>query len=546
MIVRTTILSLILLFSLAAPSLSALDPAWIRVLSGSVATTPVVGYNRVIATCDDTSVTALTPSGDFLWSRVVRGGARYLWMSSRSLLIALSSNGTIHAFSQDGYPVWRIKGPSRPVLQPLEGLDGRIFIFFANRLVTLTHTGVRLWQIPLGKEPIHVSLTGNGEVLISFMDNTLMLISPFGEILAEYAPDDKIGALAEAPSGFFILGKEDSLSYYDVRRTTGIQRIWQTRLSAQPLGVTVESGTAVIILSDGTIVALNESDGERLWATSLGSPVLSPLTIEKTYGQFSLVCPGLAAAVSPDGSLLWVHSLSGSVGLPVMDSSGTVYAASGEWKLGAWSPEKRISTQKKPKKGRNYSILTGRSVEYGIPFMSGRRELELFFKELSQVLDSGSIGPAEVGYARRLTEILGNDVAALPYTRSLDGWERSRAAVLLGKMGSLEYREVILSSAYGNFDEAMAIGILQGLCFFGPDEDGQTLQAIRHLVRAGGIWSDPVKKSACDVLYTIARYSYSPASLEAVSEITALAGSPNSTFIREYAGAKLKALLETK
>ena len=139
--------------------------------------------------------------------------------------------------------------------------------------------------------------------------------------------------------------------------------------------------------------------------------------------------------------------------------------------------------------------------------------------------------------ARRLAEILED-------SEQYSDDERARAATLIGKLGSTEYRDLLVAEAAKTSGETLSTGILLGLAASVPDPDGSMLDPIRDIVRKNSYVDESVAFSACDALYALVRYSSGPIALEGTRLLTQFLDERVPKSVNEYARQRLGRLLK--
>ncbi len=532
-------------------SLGALDPSWTRILTGNVTAGPVCIDDRVFVGTSDRSVTCVSADGRFLWSRPVPGGpAVYLSASSGGMLLVAGKNGSISAYNPDGRFLWRLTGSSVPTAAPIPGRDGRAFVLYEKRIHCIGPSSGLKWSLPVDFTAAgHAGETGDGDLVLSTKDGFIARVSPYGGLLERIAVAGTVTWLESAPSGFFAGFQDGSVGYCHVRpglpaRGRESVFLWRSQGGDPCRALSYLDGTLAVARRSGVIDALNATDGSPLWSVRGANLDGQSVTSSAAYGQFTFASSSAAISLTPGGRVLYSHSYKPAHGGVALSPEGHIFVPGADWALRSFRPETRISDKKRPANPAKYGILEGRSIEYAGAYFSGRDAIAGFFAEVLVALEGGTVGPDEVGYARRLVDILSNDSGDPMFPRDFDEHERGRAASLLGAIGSTEYREPLLSVTYGPMDESLAIGVLHGLSLLGPDRDGRTLDAIERILRAAGFSSQTVQRSACSALYAVARYSTGEVSRGAVSMLIALTARPYGAQTGEYARALLASLLE--
>lgn len=523
---------------------------WSRALPGAPLSDPVPDDDRVYIACADRSVVCLSESGSFLWSRTVRGKVLpFISVSPSGMVFASSEPGAVSAFNRDGSLVWTLKSGTPPILAPRIGRDGRLFIVFDSSVACVSATGAVKWTLPLDVRPAPpLSETADGDLLVGTAAGPLLRISPFGELLERIQVPEPVSCLLPVPGGFVSAGKSGVIRAWDVRsrRREAMREssdaVWEYDVRSGVSALALGGGTLLAAGENGVLRGLNVTDGSVLWSSSLGFPVPPGSGLAYDYGRFNITLPGHFASRSVDGTSGPDAAFPVYSGRPALSPGGIVYVPSSDWALHAYRAETRVKTEKKSHKYANYGILKGIDTDFARDAFIGAVfdsvGVSLFFEDVSRAIRAGTVGTSEPAWARQLVRILADKPARFPFPARDSGYdetERARAASLLGKLGSEEYREPLLASAGSDFDSGRAIGVLYGLSALGPDPDGRTIGAVRQIVRAAGPERPDVLMAACDTLYAIARYSAGTVALDATRFLAEFLESPYQGRVQNYA-----------
>ncbi len=534
------------------PAPARADALWTRVLAGEIASGPIASGERAYLAGTDRTVTCVSESGSFLWSKPIPGKVSpFMTVLQSGIVIAVSGSGIVTALSADGLFLWRVSCGERPVASPYEGRDGRIFLVYANSVACLSQTARIKWTLSLRDEATDmVSETGSGDLLVLLSSNTLLRISPFGQELSRIALNERPLAILPVGQGFVCGFPSGRIVAYYVRegRTgagqVGMEAVWETRGKGAIVALALGEGTLCALSATGSVLGLNETDGATLWESATGRPAGSGGSVSWEYGQFNVSMHGYACAITRDGRHVWELDSGAAAGIPVLSKSGLAYVATGTQALAAYRAEIRVRGEKKERKAENYGILTGSSDEYGTPLTEDRLLVSAFLSSVSADIESGVTGPDEVSRSRRLAEIVRNSSGPVTGSRDFDATERARAASLLGKLGSEEARSVLIEAVAGEADTTVIVGILYGLASLGPDPDGRGLDAISRVARESGIGNQTVNRASCDALYAIIRYTGGNVARDGVSILGRFATSPYGNLDREYARRTMEKILE--
>lgn len=524
-----------------------MEPVWIRVLPGALTTSPAVNGDRIFSLTDNRSVTCLSATGDFLWSRPVRGkNISYLQVTGNGMVYILSRDGFLTVLSRDGMLLWTMRFNREPVAPPYRGKDGRNFFLFRNAIVCMTDYGSILWnRAVLLQKFAGVSRTGDGILLLYNTDGTVLMYSPFGSELGTYILDGIPGSVAPLPSGFAAGFPDGTLEFHDVRTGAAgarAEKMWQIPGPGSVAAVAPHNGTLYCVYRNGTVSAYNETDGTLLWNSGIGIGVAGDTYIDFSYGRITVLSAGLAASFDENGSRIWVHAPVSLRGTPKISVDGRLYGAGSGWTVAAFNPEDRILARKNSINSETYGILNTSFSSY--PYANTSDQLFAFFDRVEQALSAGDVGDSEPVFARWLSDILAGSYSDPFSDLRPDSTSRGRAASLLGRLGSHEYRPLLLAVAQRQCDESLAIGIIYGLSRFGPDTTGESVRAIHLLAQRAGVRSTAVQFAACDALSVLARFSSDSVRDDAVRILTSFSAEPWNDQVRNYARKTLESLLQ--
>lgn len=534
--------------------LHALEELWTRVLSGDMAGPPAFFEDRVFVGATDKSITCLDSRGSFLWSRPLKGSfARYVSVLPGGVIVACGESGVLTAFGNDGLFLWQISGAEKPIMAPHVGRDGRIFVFGRNSVSAITVSGTILWTVKT-VETISPLLceTGDGDIILLSENSLFLRISPFGELKERIPFAGEVKALSALPWGFASGHADGTIRAWDVRNKRGSgrndsEKIWEYRGKGGVVGLIARDTTLFTQIQDGTMGLLNITDGTPLWelpsSKQNAKNAVSPHILYDD-GSYLSISNDEIRSLSERGTLQWLFALPNGLTYPRISPSGILFAASGQWRVSAFRVESKIRDEKKLSVTKKYGILNGYSLFYGNPFAVSSGDIAAALDEISESLAKGSVGPAEVNYARLLSEIVFGTRGGFLEGDSYDTAMRSRAASLLGRLGSLEYRQVLLDALSRTDDESMAIGIVYGLSSIAVDTDGQSLAAIREVVRRYGPDNLSVLRASCDALYAIVRYSHGRKAVEGTLFLAEMARSPYDQRAADYARTTLLRIIQ--
>lgn len=522
------------------------DVLWTRILPGQVSAGPVLHDGRIFAAGIDRTLTAIDESGELKWNRRIPGRTPlFLTVTASGLVLAVSEPGILSAHNTDGLFVWQMSSSSPTVCAPVNGRDGRIFLVFPTHINAITQTGTVLWRTNVPEKPTgRVGETGDGHLLVFLADGSILRVSPFGEVLERIVLPSLPLDIHPAPTGFIAGLENGQVVYCDVRPRRNNARdteiIWTYTSRSKPVALSVNRNEVFILCSDGSFCSLHVTDGTELRVMNLGFGVATKPVLSFDYDKWICVLPGKAIALSVSGRKEWEISLASSLANPVISDSGVIFGATLQGGISGVRAETRIGREKKMLKAQSYGILTGKSRYWGV----SASETKTLFAATHRDIDEGNVGIREVHYARRLSELLSNNTGDPFVSAPVASEDRSRSALLLGRLGSDEYRAVLVDQMYRNPDETLSVGLLLALAVSGPGVGNDEISAVRHVLRTSPLHTISVHLAACDALYTFARYAGGQRSVEASRILLEMTKEPYDGRVQSYALKILARILQ--
>lgn len=534
----SAIACLLLLFASSLPASAfdrsgTLESEWSRVLSADIDAGPAVASGRIFCATSDGVLHCLDGKGAFLWSKPMKKRQpKFLTASQEGFVYAVSETGYVAAYNADGLFLWGLSGSRPPVFPPLVGRDGRLFLVYQDAIRCVSASGALKWSRPLPASPAFAPIQdGNGYVAIPALENMLFLISPFGELHEAMRIEPMLTAIAAIPDGFVCAFASGSLIRVSTGAASGI--LWKTVLLSPCASLLEDGGTLYAFALDGSVTALNATDGEALWSKQTGI-ANDPAELSMIDGSILASTGTQIAAVHQSGASSWIYRLSSPVRNPALLDGELLCGSGSDWMLRAYRVQTRISREKNTHKAENYGILTDTVPAELYMSPDPDREQADFFAMVADSLRSGGPASSEVYFARRLAAIAANTAAR--------AFDRGRAAALLGQLGSFEYRPVLAAAGTKETDSSAMIGFLYGIASIGYDPDGSSLEAIQSISRNAGPQEVAVQLAVCDALYAIVRYS-SARSAETSKFLATFAASPHAAPVRKHAISLLSNIL---
>ena len=535
---------------------------WRQPLSGNVISEISARLQSIVAVCEGGSVRAFGASGAPLWDYKVPG--RFLPFLGRSRSAAsylCRTNGEFIALSRTGLVQWRLNLSGPIVAPPLSGWDERVFIFLSKKIVCLSASGHTLWQrelsAPLAGE---TALDRRGGVITVLEDNTLLFVSPFGEVsqiklyeaprfILPIPPEQRAG-VSRAKEGENENGERVLLIYGDGRleayTMAGKASGNLTHLGAAPVAAAAFKSYAVVQLSTGFLAALDVDKGAVRWKSpsmpgvgAAGNRAQRPLIqFDEEEGLIYLLSITGAAAFKFDGTELWNTRLENAAVTPAFDE-GALYSGGRDWILYAYKAEARPDPPPRaslPALGR-YGLGQGPSRREWTDFSERYDfEYETLLRQMEKSILSGGLGEEEPVVVRSLIGIVSDKQTILT--------ERVEAARLLGLIGSTETTPFLARRLLAESDGTVQTEIVLALGRIGVDPQGRVLDVFQRLIERQRpvIQNEPLFLAIAAALGNMCRFSGPPVSERGVRLLVMLANENSSSAVHEKARRELESL----
>lgn len=194
---KTAVISLILLlFSTAfCDTLDYLNASWNTVTGGELVCSPEATDFGFVTVTDGRTLEAFSSKGTVLWSKKLALSSKcMIKVLEKDFILTVTASGKkLSMFNSSGVLLWEKNLDYKVIAKPVEGRDGRFFVFGKNTLECYSITGLQKWTLNFEEtlsqnlEPCEVQ---DGSIVYFLegkaSENTKALrVSPFGEINEE-------------------------------------------------------------------------------------------------------------------------------------------------------------------------------------------------------------------------------------------------------------------------------------------------------------------------------------------------------------------------
>jgi len=289
---------------------------------------PVIdGNGRIIFSCGNGSVNAMSREGNLIWSYSINSFVvSYPAIDSNGNIYVSAGDDQMHAISPDGTLKWTFPIDDYSNPPPTIGSDGTIYVG-SKGLYALNPDGSLLWNFSANGTIYTPALGDDGTLYCGSSDDYVFAINPDGSLKWKYNANETTVTASIGKDGTIYVGSRNNMTALNPDGSLK----WQTNIG----------GTTPAIGKDGTLYF--GSHNYTFWAlTPDGKPKWSYFTGDDGPSGWSHPAIGSDGTIyvgsddhnfysfTPTGKVKWSFLTGGMVtGSPAIDEDGTIY-------FGAW------------------------------------------------------------------------------------------------------------------------------------------------------------------------------------------------------------------
>ncbi len=525
-----------------APPVSANAPVHFRWAAGGVLIArPTAGEGICYFLSKDRAAYALDDNGRVLFRAdldlspqaiftPLRAGSLFIVDGSRVLRVN-RSGGISLSFQQDP----RL---GEHAYSPVEGFDGRVFVA-GTHLSCYSVSGLLKWALPL-PSPAALSpvLLSDGSVALGLSDGTILALDAFGKESFRYPAQGKPLRLIPGQAGALaILRSGGGVELYHPQRGSLPLASGIVDLISSP-----EEGQGYYALDASAKLSLLDPEGRLAWKIDVGRG----FERLKAYpGRVYAMGKERILACTRTGTALREIELKNAAVEPEIGPAGIVFSGGRDWIVYAY----RFDIERAGVYGSSApGALSGsyglegydRRDYFGYPGLSDSSFQEKLLDDVENSLKSGNMGEGE-RYALALCSALARSKldADSGYAQKKEGYfpqVRARACRLLGILGSIESRQVLIQVMRKDPEPAVKAAAADALGLIAWDGDGASLDALEE-ISSRAPWSgwDSYLISAAHAVKRISIYEGVPVSDRGIAALMRLADGPYAQAVKKGA-----------
>lgn len=546
---RTCIYSVSLfLFINAFASLytQSLDTYWTLVAAGKNITAPVFWDGNIYTAGEDKALNCITSNGKFLWRRnTTEFPGNFLSVSAAGLVYLITAKGNLEVFSSQGFPAWRYTLNKKPIFPVYIARDGRCFVIQSDGIICLTPSGNLKWKLRLASAPVAPPVeTGSKDIILLLASGDFLRISIFGSITEQHRLKKTVSAVAEAPEGYILACTDSTITYY--KTANGSESVWQSDAAGICKSIfCTASGNVLYLFENGRAVFKTLKTNELLWETVLQHGFSAGVRCTASGDEFNITAKGYGCVLTEGGKIKWEKRIPEEQFFPLITENGLLIGITEEF-FNAYRMETKLLRRgaKAAVPGNFYSITEEKenTETSGLPFFIEYETVGKLLEVIREEIENGTVGEKEPRYAFQLKTVLQNKRKASYFVQDFSSFDRAAAAELLGKLGSYEYRAILLDAIDAGNDSTVTAGILRGLEYSAYDPDGKTIEGLRFIIQQASYNDTEIMKAACDCLAVLVKTGGGETAKAAIALLFSITADKYSPFIQNYARRKIETI----
>lgn len=498
-------------------SIDDMEYSWLGVLSGSALTKPVkTSYGYAVLT-DGRMINAFNEEGKILWQHGINGRpSPYLSVTQEDFLLTVVLKSNLTLINPSGLQLWSKDSGFEITKPPLEGRDGRIFIFGEKEASAFGFNGIQKWTVetdPLSRTLMPCQLN-DGSLLVFLEEENdgrtvARRINPFGVLLEKITFSGKVLNASSHKNGVFLVfssGETGICSAKDITENSTYS-LWVSKTGL--------NGKSAVIFPDNTEIVYGILSAQGLDVLTVNAEtgtVLSSFNIPEIKNSPLIFNVFTDFIVSSDSRNLVLYSKDGkpikSVKLPdtgnpgekspasdwnhlLFSLSGNLLLTTSSWNLVSYRIYlNNIIPQKKTDSGnyREFYDAYQKEIKFTSDYAKSYRK---------DILLEGNYGSDEIQLYRENSSVLENYLSAITTSSSPNGYTETELDTLFNYDANTVSKVISMHSLFGTEtvtkdfsrllnvcnNEVILTAVLKQVQNFGYDPKEELLDSLELLIR---------------------------------------------------------------
>lgn len=455
-----------------SPPEASLAPTVFRYpVGGLTIGSPTATEDGVCLLSHDGAVYALSDSGKIQFrTEAGKQNASLYSLFSGQIVVAYPDGKTL-VFNRAGKLSYSLELPGQLQREALQGSDGRLY-FLGKSLVCTSMSGERKWEYNFTSQVSYFTLNANGTEAYVFLQNgNFLRISPYGTLIDERTLSLEIVKAISYEDFIIALDTSGTLHRFYLKNNTKTED--KSALSGVKDFCASTNKNSFYALTKSAIHKINVNLNHEKESTNNAGDGATLI-----LGNLGVTVVGLnrVSAYNHDLELRKELVTKNASALPALSSHGIVYSIGKDWILYAYSfdplfvASKGTSADYSQKEVAKPYFL---GLDNRLESIDGRKYL---LDSVEKNIKSGTIGEGEEeafalsAYVLSLSRNPAPENATPKFRTSAS--ERMSAATILGQLGTIEARRVLIEAFANDTDLAVKAACAEALGKIGADPDG--------------------------------------------------------------------------
>lgn len=475
---------------------SEINLSWRAATGGKIRARPVIlDRGSVCIISEDHHVYSYDATGNMEWKyRIQEKVSDSFKKGPSGLLYAVSETGRLYGLNEYGTLIFEnriVDGTPWGQLVfhhtgPLAGITHEGVVYSAS------HNGLRRWSIDMKSKPAaQPVMTDSGNVFTAHKNNSIRILSLYGEERGELSFSSRITALVNGPGDTVLAGFSDG-RFRTISPGGTVLRETTQQFGSVSAMYPAESG--LVLLCGTNTIAIFDYDGNRAQAAfDTAVPVNPQITAGPGSSFFAVGTDGRVICFDMRGRIIWSFSGKNRMNLPVISDEGTIYVGSRDWVFYVFSSIPTVWEARKPnvalqKNVTRQKVFTDPDYRYLYGLLTSGDE-DIFHEAMAMIhkdINSENVGIRELHFRIMCQELskqwLNHESRPSYGPHYISDSIRAEVVSILGRVGDLH-----------------TIRLLTELLF----QEKKSLVRARIISTLGEIGSDP-RGTVCEAMYRLA------------------------------------------
>ncbi len=298
--------------------ISKREPDKISVLAGNLLCQPVkTGYGYA-AVGEGKQVYGFTQEGKLLWQKSLFFRPKpFMGIGMQDMITLVSEKSVLCLMNSTGLILWERKCDFDIIDEPIQGIDGRIFVRGKNELACYGINGNPKWKTETGSQlsDVKPALLNNGYTVV-FLEEVIQgkhhasIINQYGSVAAEVSFDERVNQAVTCSDGVLLSFSNADICLLASQNGRTIVK-WTIESSKEGLGYSPRilndknDGTVQIISGSPRKITSIESATGKIKGTYATSCLTSEIYEGNTEQGLVLMNPRHAWCYGEDGCIIW-------------------------------------------------------------------------------------------------------------------------------------------------------------------------------------------------------------------------------------------------